>query len=118
MHSKDRTPLAANASSVVRDAAERDQIKQLATSAAFAIKGNCDHCDGTGYSDQTVRQIVHCFSPSGFGADWDLARVHAAIASARYVCWTNDITGHDLVVSIDGEPYRFQVKKPAQEDAA
>ncbi|WP_191304324.1 hypothetical protein [Lentzea cavernae] len=101
------------------DAAQREQTKQLATAAAFAIKGDCEHCGGTGYSDQTVRQIVHCFSPSGFGSDWELARVHAAIDSARYVRWTNDITGHDLVVSIDGEPYRFQVKKPARaEDAA
>lgn len=115
---KETITTAVSASPSVRDAVDREHIKALATAAAFEVKGDCSHCEGTGYSDQTVRQIVHCFSPSGFGSDWDLARAHAAIDSARYVRWTNDITGHDLVVSIDGESYRFQVKKPAQEAAA
>lgn len=118
MHTKETTPLAATASSVSLDTAGREQIKALATSAAQTIDGDCQHCNGTGRSSETAQQIVHCFGPSWFGVNWELTRLHAAIDSADHIRWANDITGHDLVVILDGEAYQFQVQRPAQAEAA
>ena len=106
-----------SAPSVVRDNAGREQIKALATAAAFAIKGDCPHCEGTGYSDETSRRIVHSTSPAGFGADWDLDGLLAAIDKAEYVRWVDSNSGHDLVVENNGKPYRFQVKRPKRAGA-
>lgn len=108
-----------SASSAVRDTSDREQIKALAAAAAFEVKGDCPHCDGSGYSDETARKIVHSFSPAGFGADWDLDGLLAAIDKAEYVRWADGFSGHDLVVENNGKPYRFAVKRPTQtEDAA
>lgn len=116
---KETTPAIPSASAMVLDTADRKHIKALATASAFEVKGDCPHCDGTGYSDETARKIVHSFSPAGFGADWDLDAVFAAIDKAEYVRWADNASGHDLVVENNGKPYRFQVKRPAQtEDAS
>lgn len=118
MHDQETTPTPVSAPSVVRDTTEREHIKALAAAAAFAVKGDCQHCNGTGYGTQTVRKIVHSFGATWFGADWNLDRVLAAIDAAEYVRWI-DGSGHDLVVEHNGQPYRFAVKRPAQaEDAA
>lgn len=112
MSNKESTPSAVPAPSEMRE-----QAKQLATAAAFEIKGDCPHCEGSGYSSETARRIVHTFA-GAFGADWELDRVHAAIDAAASVRWTNDLAGHDLAVMVDGREIRFQVKRPAQTEGA
>lgn len=111
---KETIPTLAFASSDVRSA-DREELKALATAAAVTVQGECSHCGGSGRSDETAEKVVHCFGPSWFGTQWDLARLHAAIDSADHIRWVNDPGGHDLVVLVDGEPYRFQVQRPAQQ---
>jgi len=115
---KESTPSAVPAPSEVPDAAIREQAKALAAGAAFDIKGDCPHCDGTGRGDEVSKKIVHSFSPAGFGADWSLDHLLAVIDGAEYVRWVDSVSGHDLVVENNGKPYRFQVKRPAQVEGA
>lgn len=118
MYAQETTFTAGSAPAVVLTTAGREQIKAFATASAFTIQGECSHCGGSGRSNENPEQIVHCFGPSLFGTNWELARLHAAIDSADHIRWVNDLTGHDLVVTLDGEPYRFQVKRPAQAESA
>lgn len=94
---------------------DREHIKALAAASALEMPGNCEHCGGSGCGHTTALQVVHCFAPgpAWFGEVWDLPRLHAAIDSADHIRWVNDPAGHDLVVTLDGEHYRFAVKRPA-----
>lgn len=103
-----------SASSVVREAANREHIKALAATSALEMPGDCTQCGGSGCSSVTARRVVHCFASDQdwFGTNWDLSEVLAAIDVAEYVRW-EDFGGHDLVVEIDGCPRRFAVRFPA-----
>lgn len=113
------TSPAMSAPSVVRDTTEREHIKALATAAAFAVKGDCTHCGGTGRSGAATEKTVHAFTLDGYGADWVLSDLLAAIDRAVHVAWAWSWTGHDLeVVDVDGTQYRFAVKRPEQTESA
>jgi hypothetical protein len=119
VYTQETTPTTAPAPSVPLDTAGREHIKALATASAVPMSGDCQHCGGSGRDRATAQQVVHGFGPFWFGETWDLGRLHAAIDSADHIRWVDDPGGRDLVVVIDGEPYQFQVKRPAQaEDAA
>lgn len=102
------TPTPVSAPPVVHDTADREHIKALAAVSALEMPGDCVHCGGSGRSPATARRVVHCFGPDWFGESWDLARLNDAI----------DPAGHDLVVTLDGEHYRFAVKRPAETENA
>lgn len=107
------------APSVVRDAIGRERIKALAAAAAYTVQGECLHCDGTGRSSEATEKTVHAFTPDGYGADWVLSDLLAAIDRAKNVTWAWSWTGYDLeLVDVDGTTYRFQVKRPEQTEAA
>lgn len=112
------TPTPVSAPPVVRDAADREHIKALAAVSALEMPGDCVHCGGSGRSPATARRVVHCFGPDWFGESWDLARLNDAIDAAIYIRWADDPAGHDLVVTLDGEHYRFAVKRPAETENA
>lgn len=119
MQDKESTPAATRAPSVLLGTVDREQVKALASAAAFAMPGDCHHCGGSGRDRTTAQKMVHGFGPYWFGENWALDRLHAAIDSADHIRWVDDPAGRDLVVVIDGEPHQFAVKRPAQaEDAA
>jgi len=118
MYTQNDTSVTTSAPAVARDTADREHVKTLATAAALPMPGDCEHCHGTGRDRDTAQQIVHAFGPYWFGQNWDLDRLHAAIDSADHIRWVNDPADYDLVVLIDGEQYRFQVKRPAAEENA
>lgn len=103
---KSTTPVDTRAHSALRDPAGREQIKALATAAALMIPGPCSHCG------RIDKKVVHAFGNQWFGENWDLPRLLDAIDSADHIRWVNDAGGHDLVVLLDGESYRFLVKRP------
>lgn len=104
-----------SAPSVVRDTTGREYAKALAAASALKMQGDCAHCGGPGRNLTTTRLVVHCFASDldWFGTNWDLPRVLAAINAAEYVRW-EDSGGHDLVIEVDGQPFRFAVQRPAQ----
>jgi len=106
---QDSIPAVVSASSVVQHTVDRAQIKALTADAALTIPGECRHC---------ARRVVHAFGLKWFGELWSLDRLLAAIDSADHVGWVDDCGGYDLMVTLAGVTYRFQVKRPVQEVAA
>jgi hypothetical protein len=93
---------------MVRGTNDREQVKALAAAAALTIPGVCSHCG------RINKQVVHAFGNQWFGENWDLTRLLDAIDSADHIRWVDDPGGYNLVVLIDGEAYRFQVRRPVQ----
>ena len=112
MPHQNATPPPRSANPVQRDNEKRNQVKALALASATEEGVDCAHCDGTG-TMPGGRRLVHSLSPSGFGADWDVESLHAAIDVAKYVQWVPNATSHALVVDVDGKAYRFEVPRPA-----
>lgn len=97
----------------MQDTAKREQAKQLVREAAWDTKRDCENCRGTG-KVAGGELIVHS-EAGGFGADWDLDAVLAAIDKAESVQWRHHIFHHELVVTApSGRVIRFDVKQPAE----
>lgn len=86
-------------------------VKMRVAFAGFREGEECEHCGGSGRV-AGGRMLIHSIL-GGMGADHEVDDVLAQLDRATDVRWSDmGPLGHDLVVTVDGRKYFYQVKRP------